>query len=86
MESCMQKRWKYERNGKVIILRDICDRIMKRVGRFKQIGDIAIQYDPGHAALPWALFRFLLQVCSPTPRRKISLGTYLSLDTLHRRQ
>jgi hypothetical protein len=30
---------------------------------FKQVGDVAVQYDPAHAALPWAGIRFLLQVC-----------------------
>ena len=27
------------------------------------VGDMAVQYDPVHAALPWALIRFLLKVC-----------------------
>lgn len=30
--------------------------------KFKGVGDVAVQYDPGHAALPWAAIRFLLQV------------------------
>ncbi|KAF8417291.1 hypothetical protein EV426DRAFT_711742 [Tirmania nivea] len=33
------------------------------VNRFKEIGDIIVQFDPGHAALPWAGFRFLLKIC-----------------------
>ena len=37
------------------------------IGRFKEIGDIAIQYVPVHAALPWAGVRFLLQVCRSSP-------------------
>ena len=32
------------------------------IRKFVEVGDIAIQYDPGHAALPWAAIRFLLQV------------------------
>lgn len=32
------------------------------MSKFKEIGDIIVQYDPGHAALPWAGFRFLLMV------------------------
>lgn len=27
-----------------------------------EVGDVAVSYDPGHAALPWALVRFLLKV------------------------
>lgn len=30
--------------------------------RFKEVGDIAINFDPIHAALPWAAFRFVLEV------------------------
>ena len=32
------------------------------MNKFKEVGDIAVQYDPGHAALPWAAIRFFLQV------------------------
>ena len=32
------------------------------VEKFKEVGDTIIQYDPGHAALPWAGVRFVLQV------------------------
>lgn len=32
------------------------------IRRFKDVGDIAAQYDPAHASLPWAAVRFLLQV------------------------
>ena len=28
---------------------------------------MAVQYDPGHAELPWALVRFLLKVLSSHP-------------------
>ena len=38
------------------------DNIVKWLNKFKEVGDVAVQYDPGHAALPWALFRFILQV------------------------
>lgn len=30
--------------------------------KFKVVGDQAVQYDPGHAALPWACVRFFLQL------------------------
>ncbi|KAL8946442.1 MAG: hypothetical protein Q9222_007163 [Ikaeria aurantiellina] len=62
-QTCMQRRWKYtKKNGEIIILRDICDKIVKWVTKFKDIGDIAVQYDPAHASLPWAALRFCLQV------------------------
>ena len=45
------------------MLRDVGMKILRWVDKFKQIGDTIVQYDPGHAAIPWAGFRFLLQVC-----------------------
>ena len=62
LDECIRKRWTYTRsNGQEVKLWDVLDKIMKWVNRFKGIGDIAIQYDPGHAALPWAAIRFILQ-------------------------
>jgi hypothetical protein len=62
-EVCIEKRWKYTRkNGGVVILRDVFDKIIEWIDKFKQIGDTVAQYDPVHAALPWAAIRFLLQV------------------------
>lgn len=48
--------------GKRIILRDVVMKIFGWIDKFKQIGDIVVQYDPGHMALPWAAFRFVMQV------------------------
>lgn len=59
---CLIKRWKFERNGKEIVLRDVLQKIIHWLDRFRALGDAAVQYDPGHASLPWAGVRFLLQV------------------------
>ena len=60
---CLDKRWKYKRsNGEIVILRDVFEKMVKWVNTFKKIGDVVVQYDPGHAALPWAGVRFFLQV------------------------
>lgn len=59
---CEDKRWKFELNGRQIILRDIAEKIVVGIDRFKQIGDIAVNFDPVHASLPWAGIRFLLEV------------------------
>jgi hypothetical protein len=61
-----EKAWKITVMGKDVVLRDVGMRILQWVDKFKHIGDIAVQYDFGHAALPWVLFRFLLQVGSGT--------------------
>jgi len=56
------KNWKIQLKGEEIVMRDVGMKILRWLDRFKQIGDIIVQYDPGHAALPWAGFRFLLKV------------------------
>lgn len=38
-------------------------KIITCMRRFKEVGDIAVNFDPAHAALPWAAFRFVLEVC-----------------------
>ncbi|KAF8853835.1 hypothetical protein BDZ45DRAFT_64299 [Acephala macrosclerotiorum] len=61
--SCFEKRWTFKRkNGEKVILRDVFGKFVKWINLFKEAGDVAVSYDPGHAALPWALVRVLLQV------------------------
>jgi hypothetical protein len=63
MRMCMQKRLKYKKsNGEVVILRDLFEKMTKWLNKFKEIGDVAMQYSPSYAALPWAGVRFILQV------------------------
>ena len=63
-QECIKKRWRYTRkSGETVIFVDLFGKIIKWIDLFKQIGDTAVQYDPVHAALPWAGVRFLLQVC-----------------------
>jgi hypothetical protein len=61
----VESRWKYTRkSGETVIIRDLFEKIIRWIDMFKQIGDVVVQYDPVHAALPWAGIRFLLQVRS----------------------
>ncbi|KAF8416300.1 hypothetical protein EV426DRAFT_686871, partial [Tirmania nivea] len=57
------KEWKIKFLGDDIVLRHVGLKILHWVNRFKEVGDIIVQFDPGHAALPWAGFRFLLKIC-----------------------
>lgn len=44
------------------------DNIIRWLDKFKGIGDVVSSFDPVHAALPWAAFRFILQVLyAPIP-------------------
>jgi len=63
-QECINKRWHYKRkSGEKVILVDLISKVIKWIDLFKQVGDTAVQYDPAHAALPWAGVRFLLEVC-----------------------
>ncbi|KAI9763081.1 MAG: hypothetical protein M1840_000928 [Geoglossum simile] len=60
---CIEGRLTFTRkNGQVVVLRDLFDKITTWIEKFIEIGNIIAQYDPGHAALPWAGIRFILQV------------------------
>jgi hypothetical protein len=62
-QNCLQRRWKYVNSkGNVVKLRDLFEKIATWMNKFKEIGDVAVQFDPVHASLPWAGVRFLLQV------------------------
>ena len=64
-EMCLENQWGFEFRGRSINLRYQADKIISWLAKFKEVGDIAIQQDPSHAALPWAGIRFLLQVGLP---------------------
>ena len=59
---CLEKRWKYTNHGKEIIIRDQLEKVVVWVEKFKAVGNTAIQYDAGHAALPWAGVLLVLQI------------------------
>ena len=47
----------------MVIFMDLFSKVVRWIDLFKQVGDMAVQYDPVYATLPWAGVRFLLQVC-----------------------
>lgn len=59
---CEARGWKIEFNGQQIILREVAAKIIFWIDKFKQIGDMAVNFDPVHASLPWAGIRFFLEV------------------------
>ena len=63
-------QWKLKWGGKVINVREKAEKLVSWVTKFKEVVDIAVQYDPVHAALPWAGVRFILIVCPPRLYRK----------------
>lgn len=70
---CLKKRWKFKKsNGEEVILRDVVEKIIVWLEKFKSIGDVAVPYDPTHCSLPWAGVRFLLQVSWDTRCRNLT--------------
>ncbi|KAF5649674.1 ankyrin repeat and SOCS box 7 [Fusarium sp. NRRL 52700] len=61
---CESKKWALYTNdvGEKVYVRDTLARVTGWVEKFMQVGDTVVQYDPGHAALPWAAVRALLQM------------------------
>ncbi|CCT63190.1 related to vegetatible incompatibility protein HET-E-1 [Fusarium fujikuroi IMI 58289] len=55
------------------------DRMVHWLDKFKSIGDVASSFDPLHAALPWAAFRFVLQAILAGKEHTDSLVRLLSL-------
>lgn len=55
--------WQFtRRSGEKVIVRDVFSKVALWINHFKAVGDTVVQYDPAHAALPWASLRFILQV------------------------
>jgi len=65
-KECKARQWELKRSkGKdAIVLRDVFSKISTWLQKLVEVGDVAVNYDPGHAALPWAGIRFLLKVCT----------------------
>jgi hypothetical protein len=61
-DDCENRGWKFELHGRQIILRDVAQKIIVWISKFKEVGDVAANFDPVHLSLPWAGIRFLLQV------------------------
>jgi hypothetical protein len=83
-EQCIRRQWRYKRsNGETVILRDLFDKILAWANKFKEIGDVVVQFDPVHTALPWAGVRFFLQVGkSAIPTDKMVINRRLRLPSV----
>ncbi|KAK4204557.1 hypothetical protein QBC40DRAFT_336757 [Triangularia verruculosa] len=60
-DECIKKRWKVVIRGRTLILRDVLEKVSVWVSRLLKVGDTLVQYDPQHAAIPWAAIRLILQ-------------------------
>lgn len=62
-DRCKRDRWTtISVGGKELVIRDVCAKILACIKKFMEVVDVAVSFDPIHAALPWAGVRFLLQL------------------------
>ena len=73
---CEEKHYRFRWRGKEVILRDVVEKIVIWLNKFKDIGDIVVNFDPAHASLPWAGVRFLLQVLRNASQEEIFTKTH----------
>ncbi|KAM0550838.1 hypothetical protein ACHAPJ_008701 [Fusarium lateritium] len=61
-ELCIRKQWRIKKkSGDIIILRDVFEKIIQCVDKFKMLGNAAAEFAPGYASVPWAAIKMLLQ-------------------------
>ena len=66
-EQGVAKDYTLKLGDKKVDVREKVEGFANCLNKFKEIGDIVVQYDPVHAALPWAGVRFILMVRDPAP-------------------
>ncbi|KAH7459866.1 Vegetative incompatibility protein [Fusarium oxysporum f. sp. matthiolae] len=55
-----RREWKVTIGDKEYSVRGLVDKTVNILNRFVAVGDVAVNFDPVHAALPWAAVRFVL--------------------------
>ncbi|KAI1479017.1 hypothetical protein F4774DRAFT_419115 [Daldinia eschscholtzii] len=61
-KQCLKQRWKIrKRNGDVIILRDVFEKMIRWVDNFKDISKIVMEFAPSYASIPWGIICILLK-------------------------
>jgi hypothetical protein len=64
-EGHTKKSWKFRFAGRDVDLRKKLENWVNFFDRIKQIGDVAVNVDPLHAGLPWAVIRLIITVRKP---------------------
>ncbi|KAM0259059.1 hypothetical protein ACHAQJ_003560 [Trichoderma viride] len=63
-EECVKKQWVLytTKLGEKVRIRDLLDKVCGWLDKIKEIGDVAVQFDPGSAAIAWTAVKVLLQM------------------------
>ncbi|KIX02675.1 uncharacterized protein Z518_08617 [Rhinocladiella mackenziei CBS 650.93] len=70
---CLAKRWRFIFAGREVVVKEVADKVVSWLNRFKDVGDIAASVDPVHAGLPWAGIRMLLEAAVSEANQMASL-------------
>ncbi|KLJ12837.1 hypothetical protein EMPG_12155 [Blastomyces silverae] len=60
-QECETKYYTFSFLEKKVILRDVAEKTIFWLNKFKGVGDVAVGFDQAHASLPWAGVRLILQ-------------------------
>lgn len=66
-DACYQKMWKFQWRGEEVILRDVAEKTIVWVNKFKAMGNMISQCDPVHLAIPWAPIKYIMEVVHNHP-------------------
>ncbi|CAG9956004.1 unnamed protein product [Clonostachys rosea f. rosea IK726] len=77
--ACESKQWEVKLGSRSFRIRNGLSKIIDWLQKFKEVGDIAVNFDPVHAALPWAAFRFLLVAATASRDSMEAIVTVLEL-------
>ena len=64
------KEWKITFGEDKIVMKDIAMKAHHWVHKFRESGNTITQFDPVHAALPWAVFRLKVNMCCQPPANR----------------
>lgn len=76
---CRGKPWVCQVGKHRVQARDVAEKVVKWLDRFKSVLDVAVSADPIHAALPWAAVRVVLEIAATEQRQMTALLSGLNI-------
>ncbi|VUC26892.1 unnamed protein product [Clonostachys rosea] len=77
--ACESKKWEVKLGSQSFRVRNGLSNIIDWLQRFKEVGDVVVNFDPVHAALPWAPFRLLLQTHQAATANRDTVESIIAL-------
>jgi hypothetical protein len=76
---CRGKSWSCKVGKHEVRARDVAEKVVKWLERFKSVLDVAVSADPIHAALPWAVVRVVLEIATTEQHQMSALLSGLDI-------